>query len=258
MENHKRKFDLVIFDLGGTLIHFNGNWPEAIAESHQALVQNLIGFGYALDTQQFAADFLNRLNAYYRERETEYIELSTETILRALLAEHGYQNAPSRHLRPALDAMYAVTEKIWTLEDDTHAALQALREQGYQLGLISNANDDRDVEILVDINQLRQYFDLVLISAAVGLRKPHPQLFDIALDHYGVNPARAVMVGDTLNADILGAHHAGMKGIWITRRAADPRPGELEEIRPDAVINTLAELPELLASWPVPEIKQQD
>jgi FMN phosphatase YigB (HAD superfamily) len=59
-----------------------------------------------------------------------------------------------------------------------------------------------------------------------------------------VKPDEAVMVGDTLTADILGAQNTGMYGIWITRRAHRPENLNLKvSITPDAVIGTLDELP---------------
>lgn len=251
MDEMKRSFDVVIFDLGGTLIFFDGVWPDVIAAQHLELGRALAASGYKLDVEAFAGQFMARLNDYYKERDTEFIEQTTEYILRTLLAEYGYENAPSSHLRPALDRMYAVTEAYWKAEDDAHATLQALLDQGYRLGLISNAKDARDVQILIDQSHLRPYFEIILISADLAVRKPHPRIFQSALDQLGVPPERAVMVGDTLGADVLGARNAGMASVWITRRAS--KPGNRDHdgtIQADAVIGTLSELPDLLECWP--------
>lgn len=251
IESNHRKFDAVLFDLGATLIYFNAPWSESVAAQHLVLAQELIDRGYKLDAQRFAAGFLERLNAYYIERETEFIEQSTETILRAYLAEYGYPDAPSSVLRPALDAMYAVTQKIWTLEEDALPTIRQLKDQGYRLGLISNANDDKDVETLIDLHRLRSWFDVILISAAFGRRKPDPRIFEAALRSLNASPDRAVMVGDTLGADVLGAQNSGMAGIWITRRAKSPaNQAHLDTILPDATIDTLSQLPDLLYNWP--------
>jgi putative hydrolase of the HAD superfamily len=190
------------------------------------------------------------LNEYYVERDTEFIEISMEQILRTLLEQYGYQNAPSEHLRPALDAMYAVSQAHWKAEHDTHETLQRLCDQGYQLGLISNANDAEDVRKLIKIWDLGPYFEVILISADIGIRKPHPRIFEMALKELGVRPERAVMVGDTLGADVLGAQNAGMASVWITRRAAkSANRDHLDTIQPDTTVSTLQELPDLLANW---------
>ena len=248
---NERPFDLILFDLGATLIYFDGDWNEIIAQSHRRLVEELIRQGYTLPADAFTAYFLARMNAYHLERDTEFIEQAAEYILRDLLASYGYPQAAAGNLQPALRHMYAVTEEHWLLEQDTLPTLNGLRAAGYQLGLISNANDVQDIEALLDIHGLRSYFDQILISAAVGLRKPHPRIFQLALAHFQVPASRAVMVGDMLGADILGAHNAGMAGIWLTRRAdrAANRAHE-DTIQPDAEISTLLALPALLQNWP--------
>ncbi|HEX9012597.1 MAG TPA: hypothetical protein VF813_03740, partial [Anaerolineaceae bacterium] len=53
-----RTFDAILFDLGSTLLYFNGVWPEVIAESHQELVCDLVARGYRIDENRFAADIL--------------------------------------------------------------------------------------------------------------------------------------------------------------------------------------------------------
>jgi HAD superfamily hydrolase (TIGR01662 family) len=143
--------------------------------------------------------------------------------------------------------MYTVSQAHWLPETDAHATLQTLREQGYRLGLISNAGDDADVQTLVDKAGLRSYFDTILTSAAMGIRKPNPRIFLAALEHWGYRPSQAAMVGDSLGADILGARNAGLFSVWITRRAetaANHAHGDT--IQPDAMISTLSELPEFL------------
>lgn len=246
----ERAFDLVLFDLGGTLIYFDAAWPEVVATQHRTLAQDLVDKGYALDVERFALDFGARLTAYYQERETEFLEQTIEYILRSMLAERGFADAPKTHLRPALDRMYAVSQAHWQLEADATATLQTLLDQGYRLGLISNANDAEDVHVLIDNHDLRHFFEHIYISAALVFRKPHPRIFQIALSQYAVSPERAVMVGDTLGADVLGARNSGLASVWITRRANAPgNRDHLDTIQPDASIDTLSELPGLLANW---------
>jgi FMN phosphatase YigB (HAD superfamily) len=66
------------------------------------------------------------------------------------------------------------------------------------------------------------------------------------MDHFGVSPEQVAMVGDSLEADILGANQMGIYSIWITRRIDLPGEGKLS-IQPQAVIPTLELLPGLLA-----------
>lgn len=243
----RREFDVIIFDLGGTLIHFDGAWPEVLARADLELFRHLTAAGLKLNEKQFLQTFRAQLESYYRERESEFIEYTTLYVLRTLLAEWGYPDLPDATLRPALKAMYAVTQAHWLIELDTLPTLEALRSKGYRLGLISNAADDADVQALVDKTGIRSYFERILTSAAKGIRKPNPKIFWDLLDQMKVERARAVMVGDTLGADILGANNAGIYSIWITRRADNPANRAHEDtILPDARITSLSELPKLL------------
>jgi FMN phosphatase YigB (HAD superfamily) len=65
------------------------------------------------------------------------------------------------------------------------------------------------------------------------------------LDHFGIPPERAVMVGDNYEADILGAHGTGLQAIWITRHVERPLPAPTQDA-PEAVVQVLSEIPRLL------------
>jgi HAD superfamily hydrolase (TIGR01509 family) len=145
--------------------------------------------------------------------------------------------------------MYAVSQSHWQPDPETLPTLRKLQEQGYRLGIISNAGDDTDVQALVDKAQIRPLCDFVLTSAAVGIRKPNPRIFHMGLDQWGARPEQAVMVGDTLGADILGAQNAQIYAVWLTRWADTPgNHAHADTIQPDASIRSLASLPALLQS----------
>jgi 2-haloalkanoic acid dehalogenase type II len=244
-----RRIEAVLFDLGGTLIHFAGAWPEVMQSANQELVAHLQSEGFELEPESFVTEFRSRLEHYYAQRESEFIEHTTAYLLRTLLNDLGYPDVTSEMMRPALQRLYSVSQAHWQAEDDTLSTLQALRAAGYKMGIVSNAGDDADVQTLVDKTGLRDYFDFVLSSAACGIRKPNPRIFEIALENWGLPAARTAMVGDTLGADVLGARNAGVFSIWITRRADTPANRDHEDtIEPDATIATLADLPGLLAA----------
>ncbi len=237
----------VIFDLGSTLIYFDGIWPEVMEAANQGLLNHLIQQGIQVDEQPFLDEFRSRLDEYYAQRETEFIEYTTAHILSSLLADLGYADVSKNVLTPALEKLYAVTQTHWKVEEDAKPTLQLLREQGYRMGILSNAADDADVQALVDKAGVRPYMDFVLSSAACGIRKPNPRIFDMALEHWNFAPEQVAMVGDTLGADILGAKNAGLFSIWLTRHAEKAANRDhLDTIRPDASVASLADLPALL------------
>jgi len=237
----------VIFDLGDTLIHFDGAWPEVMARADRQLLANLHSAGLELDEARFLDRFRTSLEAYYEQREAEFIEHTTAYVLRNVLAEFGHTDVDDAVLEPALESLYAVSQEHWKREVDALPTLKMLQQQGYPLGLISNASDDADVQTLVDQAELRPYLDFVISSAAVGIRKPNPRIFKMALDQWGFSAGQVAMVGDTLGADILGARNAGLFAIWLTRHADTPgNRDHRDTIQPDASIETLSELPILL------------
>ncbi|NPV86446.1 MAG: HAD family hydrolase [Anaerolineae bacterium] len=246
----ERFFDHVFFDLGDTLIFFDGQLAEVTREASCSLARCLQKLGYPIEENTFVREFGERLRLYYREREADFIEDTTEYVLHSLLRGYGYRQIDPRHLRQALNEMYAVTENHWYAEQDAVPTLARLQNEGYHITLISNAADAQDVHRLVDKAGLRPYLELVLISAEVGIRKPHPRIFELALLYWRASPQRVVMVGDTLGADILGALNAGISSIWITRRASTPENNEQRSvIFPDATVKTLSEIPPLLRNW---------
>ena len=239
----------VIFDLGNTLLHFDGLRPDLIREADQILLDHLREEGLEIDGHMFLSQFREKLNHYYDERETEFIEYTTNYILRTALEELGYKELDEQVLAPALRAHYAVFQAHWKSEEDAEPTLSQLQQEGYRLGIVSNAADDDDVQTLVDNAGLRDYFDFVLSSAACRVRKPNPYIFHLALDNWGVLPKQVVMVGDTLGADILGARNAGLHSIWLTRHADTPgNHDHLDTIKPDARAARLAEIPTLIKS----------
>ena len=243
-----KQFEALLFDLGGTLIYFDGSWPEVMQAANRELLTHLQEQGLRLDAENFLNEFQRRWEEYYAQRETEFVEYTSASILRALLADSGYPEFTPQMIRSALKRWYTVTQVHWKAEEDALPTLETLRKTGYHMGIISNAADDGDVQTLVDNAGLRPYFDFVLSSAACGIRKPNPRIFEIALEKLGCPSDRAVMVGDTLGADILGARNASLTSIWIKRRADTPSNRDHgDTIQPDASIHTLAELPDLLA-----------
>jgi HAD superfamily hydrolase (TIGR01509 family) len=244
-----RPFEGIIFDLGNTLIYFEGSWLEVRPQAAEALYSSLKASGLDLQREEFIDYFLASLNDYHQEREIQLLELTTFRMLQQVLIKLGYPDVSDEFVRSALEAMYAVTQAHWIPEEDALPTLRLLKKSGYRLAMVSNAGDDADVQFLIDKAGLRSYFEIILTSAEQGIRKPDPRLFHAVLDYWGYTPAQVAMVGDTLNADILGALDAGIYSIWITGRADTPANRDnVDTIQPAASIPTLSELPALLSS----------
>jgi putative hydrolase of the HAD superfamily len=69
---------------------------------------------------------------------------------------------------------------------------------------------------------MEKHFDFVVISDEVGIRKPDPKIFRIALDLAGTAPSRTLFLGDKPATDIEGATRAGLRGVLVDRHDAFP------------------------------------
>lgn len=111
-------------------------------------------------------------------------------------------------------AEYHRKQNLWNRPDpQAHAVLHALCGRGLTIGMISNSNGW--VERLVTESGLRPYFDFVLDSRLVGVEKPDPRIFQIALDRVGISPAEALYIGDLYSIDVVGPRAAGMRAILL-------------------------------------------
>jgi len=238
----------ILFDLGGTLMYARGAWEPVLERADEALTENLRAQGLEIELKNFAPRFRQRMHEYYARRDRDYFETTYMSVLREMLAEEGHANITEAGLRSALDALFAVTQSNWALEEDAIPTLKELASDGYRMGIISNAGDNKDVFQLVERFGLEPYFDFILTSAACSYRKPHPRIFELALIHWNMPASEAAMVGDALEADVFGAQNVGMLGIWISRRATI-RVDELRRVKPDARLLSLNELPAILKKF---------
>lgn len=124
--------------------------------------------------------------------------------------------------------------------DDVAPVLAELAAGGFVLGVISNSH--RSLEAFKTHFKLDSLIGTTISSAEHGFMKPHRSIFEAALQRARVNAADAVMVGDSLKADIEGARAAGMRGILLRRSGEKPAA-----LAPDiALITSLYELRNVL------------
>jgi HAD superfamily hydrolase (TIGR01509 family) len=118
--------------------------------------------------------------------------------------------------------------------------LDAVRAHGIPTALISNWDHARAGRAMLEATGLAGRLDHVVISEAVGLRKPHRRLFELALEPFDAPPGAALHVGDLAEADAWGAGRLGFRTVWIDR-AGEGWPAALEA-RPTLTVSRLADL----------------
>jgi len=149
-----------------------------------------------------------------------------------------------------IDALWEAHQRVglWTVAAERGPrTVRELKRRGYRLGVVSNAegNVARDL----DAAGYRGAFDAVIDSHVVGVEKPDPAIFAIALERIGSQPERSVFVGDVPSVDVVGAQAAGIVPVLLDRHGSFPdvsatRIGALEEL--------LGRLPAIPRSEPPP------
>jgi putative hydrolase of the HAD superfamily len=157
----------------------------------------------------------------------------------------------------ALDVTSAVISEVaqrhldaWTPHIQHHAecaeVLESLRAAGIKIGLLSNTHwPEAFHEHFLERDGLARLIDVRAYTSNMTRSKPHRQAYEHVLGRLGVQPAQAVMVGDRPIDDVWGSQQLGMRGVWRPHS----RSPALGDVRPDATIQSLHELPALLAGW---------
>ena len=237
-------FPTIFFDLGNTLLYYQGDRVAIELEAYEIVARTLNANGFDISEKKILKKFQKQMQKYYQRRNQTWIEETTVKQLRSVLEEFGYTDVPQLYLRKTLDKMYHVTEPFWQLDPDTHECLQALQSAGCRLGLISNASDAPNAFRLIRTHHLESYFSVTLISSIVGYRKPHEQIFNIAL-RACPNKAKEdiYMVGDLLTTDVIGGNQTGINTIWLSKYAELADEKEIDPIaKPDLILSDLKQL----------------
>ncbi len=212
----------VFFDWGDTLMQWAPE-PELLEAGHAA---GLAAIG--LEPVPGLKDRFRTayLSAFFEPGVIDEVEYPAQ--VRRLLGEFGIEVGDAELLR-FLEAEHAAWGPARQLATTTHALLDALRDRGLKLGLVSNAFDPPEL-LHRDLAQfsLAERLDVALFSSEVGRRKPDPEIFRRALDAVRVEARQTLFVGDTLATDIAGAAAIGMhtcQAVWFR---ADDDPGAPE------------------------------
>jgi putative hydrolase of the HAD superfamily len=239
-----------IFDYGSTLITFDGDYAEVRTRAHRALIEALRGEGVMVREPSFPSRWVRKFDAYNRKRTHDHKETTAYCVLEETIRDEGIPPQDPALLRRALRAMFEIFEAHWKLFPDTRKALERIRSSGMRMAMLSNASDEENVRRMLAGHELQSYFDPVVISAAIGIRKPDARAFQPILAAWDMPAPDVVMVGDQLGADILGAKNLGMRTIWLTSEADSVTNRAVRgKISPDAQVGTVGEAAALVLHW---------
>jgi HAD superfamily hydrolase (TIGR01549 family) len=237
--------DGVIFDLGSTLIRRTG--LELEREKCSVLAHFAASEWACRDPGSLAAQLLEVRLDGWRRSEAELVErLATESIARAF-AQAGLP-VDELTLRRAEAVFFEPEVRMSQLYPSAVETLERLRARGFKIGMISNATSHGLVVEITARHRIDRYFNPLVSSAGHGKVKPHPDIFAHVLDGWAVPAERVVMVGDTLAADIAGAHAVGMRSVLVD---IEPNPANARFTgpAPTARVERLEEIPPLIERW---------
>ena len=214
--------EAVLFDWGETLVRWE--WDPVLLEGGHAAGLRALGHGpQPALTERFVTTYLPQLDIPGSLENVDY-----GAMVRQLLADVGI-SVDAAGLDRFLEAEHAFWLPAHQLASTTHAMLELLRSRDLKLGIVSNAFDPPAL-LHRDLKQLgiSDRIDVAVFASEVGWRKPHPAIFERALEGVGAPADRTLFVGDSLAVDLGGAAAVGMRtcqAVWF-RADDDPEAPE--------------------------------
>ena len=203
----------VLLDALGTLVELETPWPH--------LERELAARGVVVDIEDARAAMLAEM-AYYRAHHDEARDWTGLKDLRRRCAAVVQESlGTSLPLADVEDALLAAVR--FRAYPEVPAVLERLRAGGAHLAVVSNW--DVSLHDVLERTELRGHVDAVVISAEVGVAKPDPAIFRIALERLGAKATDAVHVGDSVEHDIAGARAAGVEAVFVARNGAQAPDG---------------------------------
>jgi putative hydrolase of the HAD superfamily len=199
------KIKAVLLDFGGTLASGGLDWDPY----HESIRNYLLSIGHNVDMKNMkkalraALVDLNKIRVTGKERTFEEVY---SYFLNKLGIIHN--DEVLYWLHDNFKIHYKTT--FFPCVEDLLRGLSAK----YKVAMVSNTMSDQPRLLLIE-SKMEQYFDLMVCSRDLGVRKPNPDIFKIVLEKMDVSPSETVHVGDSVEADMYGARDSGITGIWI-------------------------------------------
>ena len=241
----------VFFDLYGTLLvygNMDAAWSDWLKALHAQL--KLRGFTRSIDSLAKSCDqFYSKSEPTPRQHDLTVFEQRIQHLCFDLEL-----NITAEDITVIANKVANAWQKHILLDPEAHRVLNTLH-RSKKLALVSNFDHPPHVHSVLSKLNLTPYFDSVVISAEVGIKKPDPRIFDAALEQTGIKPEEAIYIGDTED-DTKAARAAGIVPILIERDIEgntldfSVNTHNLQEEKLTLDVRTITKLSELLTSFP--------
>ena len=240
----------VMFDMGGTIEDL---YADEKNEKATALALDRILKSHGLSTKYGAEELWSivgpQILAYKKQSEKTMIELKPEEIW----PDYGFKGIDIDRekligISEEIAAMWEVTAFDRKLRPHVKEMLKGLKEDlGMYVAAVSNTGSLFAVFDVMKKYGIREYFDDLTLSSIVSYRKPHPNIFRIAIEQSGFRPEECAFVGDTLSRDVVGPRKVGYGKIFKINSFLSPLKdiGHFD-VAPDYEITDIYEVYEIL------------
>jgi putative hydrolase of the HAD superfamily len=246
-QNMGMKIQAVLFDMGGTIETF-GYTRELRLKTTAVIKQCLLhaGIDLQLSNEQLFDVISNGLERYKRWSLQSMEELPARRVWSEyILSNFDVDKEKLAEIAERLMLLIETRFYRRAMRPEMPGVLQALKQMGLKIGLISNVNSRGQVPTNLKDYGIIDYFHPIVLSSEYGRRKPDPSIFHYAARLINAPTSQCVYVGDRVVRDIDGARRAGF-GLAIQIRH-DFEHGENDKgFKPDAVIDNMTELLDVL------------
>ena len=203
-----RSLRVVFFDAGNTLIRMDLDAIAAALARHGVVATSA-------EVQRAEWRARVRLDATFQTGGSTEHPDTGDRYLAFVLDELGVVQRPATVAALiAWRRTYNPPNGLWTvLEPQAEAALTLTRRAGLAAAVISNSNGT--IAAILDTLGLGRHLDFVIDSSRVGVEKPDPRIFRIALERARLRPEQAAYIGDLYSIDVLGARAAGLRAVLM-------------------------------------------
>ena len=205
----------IFFDLYGTLLIY-GNMKKAWSDWLSAFYHLLKEQGLKISEESFSQECDGFFSSTAPTGNKDNLTVLERRIQR--LCQRLNHQLPKEELCRIADTVADAWGTHISIDPEALPVLTALKQHKKIVGLVSNFDHPPHVRHILSHNGLGNIFDTTIISSEVGVKKPDPAIFALALQHTGISAADAVYVGDT-EVDVTGAIAAGIHPIFIARPA---------------------------------------
>lgn len=229
----------IIFDYGGTIDTDGIHWGELIGEEYNKAG---IGIGRGLYREAYVHGERSLAKSPIIEPTDTFHTLLKKkiTLQFEYLSQQDSQLMLTQEQADKIaDACYARVNEALAL---TRGIVQKLAER-YPMVLVTNFYGN--MPVVLEEFGLTKYFNSIIESSVVGLRKPDPALFNLGVKALGVEADEIVVIGDSYRKDIYPSTTLGCRTVWLKKVCWEEEP-IVEGHTPTATIESLAQLPDII------------